>query len=305
MNSLSVMICTWNNSIQLEQTLAEFCKLEQLPIPWELVIVSNNCSDNTNEVVSSYSRSLPIKLIEESRQGLAIARNTGLKNCSYEYIVFADDDIFPPENWLTSYYLAAREYGKDFYFGGSVTSRFEDCPPPDRLLAVSPTSIRGLYFGDNPRLLGTTENFLAANWCCPKSSVEAVGGFDTSLGISGDGPVRVGEETDLQNRLKSSGMNPMYLPNTTVEHFVPAFKCRLPHIADRAEATAFDSARKEQFKYMGHPQILGFPRWMLKEIIIRRIAIAIKKLTLMETSSDYVKYRQLLGAIKGYRSMIK
>ena len=49
---VSVAICTWNRSALLDRTLAS---LHQLAIPsaveWELLVVNNDCSDDTDDVV--------------------------------------------------------------------------------------------------------------------------------------------------------------------------------------------------------------------------------------------------------------
>jgi glucosyl-dolichyl phosphate glucuronosyltransferase len=73
---VTVAICTWNRSKSLRATLLS---LQQLTIPpdvdWELLIVNNNCTDNTDLIVGLFADSLPIRLLHEERQGLSNARN--------------------------------------------------------------------------------------------------------------------------------------------------------------------------------------------------------------------------------------
>jgi glycosyltransferase involved in cell wall biosynthesis len=58
---VSVVICTWNRARLLDQTLSH---LQQLSIPegvkWELVLVNNNSTDHTDEIIERHSKVLPM-----------------------------------------------------------------------------------------------------------------------------------------------------------------------------------------------------------------------------------------------------
>ena len=74
--NISVAICTWNRSEFLNQTLKT---LTNVRIPqgtsWEVLVVNNNCTDDTDEVVRRYAAVLPVRLLFEPQQGHANARN--------------------------------------------------------------------------------------------------------------------------------------------------------------------------------------------------------------------------------------
>ena len=73
--SLTVAICTWNRSQSLQHTLEGFA---QIAIPsetdWELLVVNNNCTDRTDEVIRVFEGRLPVRRIFEKRPGLSNAR---------------------------------------------------------------------------------------------------------------------------------------------------------------------------------------------------------------------------------------
>ena len=47
----TIAICTWNRSDLLDKTLARMRELEIPPgTTWEIVVVNNRCTDNTDEV---------------------------------------------------------------------------------------------------------------------------------------------------------------------------------------------------------------------------------------------------------------
>lgn len=74
--NLTVAICTWNRAALLDWTLA---RMRELRIPdgveWELLIVNNNCTDQTDAVIARHAGVLPIRRIFEVNPGLSNARN--------------------------------------------------------------------------------------------------------------------------------------------------------------------------------------------------------------------------------------
>lgn len=95
---LSVVIVTFNRATMLEDTLLSVAN--QSRIPEEVIVVDNASSDNTKEIVSYFSNRLTIKYVFESKRGIPIARNTGIKNATGDVIVFIDDDCVADKEWL-------------------------------------------------------------------------------------------------------------------------------------------------------------------------------------------------------------
>ena len=59
---ISVAICTWNRAQLLDQTLDH---LTRVRIPegaeWEVLVVNNNCTDNTDRVLEKHFSHLPLR----------------------------------------------------------------------------------------------------------------------------------------------------------------------------------------------------------------------------------------------------
>lgn len=85
---ISVIICTWNNAKRLAITLQSFttCSIPD-DVTWEVVLVNNNCTDETDQVVGQFKGKLPLVYVREPQQSLSRARNAGLAVATGRLIV--------------------------------------------------------------------------------------------------------------------------------------------------------------------------------------------------------------------------
>jgi glycosyltransferase involved in cell wall biosynthesis len=268
-------------------------------LSWELVVVNNNSSDATADVINNYDGRLPIVYVFESRQGLSHARNAGLNKAVGTLLIFTDDDVRPCNDWLKAYWAAYQKQPVGFYWGGPVRSEFEVAPVSNELIQLAPCSVRGLDWGPTDKVLDKEkgEYFIAANWAVPSVAMEKVGGFNVDLGLNPDrAHVKVGEETDLMQRLSRIQLQPLYLANVYVWHYVPKEKTSVEHIASRVEANGRQSAPK--LVESSVPSVFGVPRWVCKKIIVLWMLSLLKRVFHRNWYSDYMEYRHLLGAAK-------
>lgn len=102
---ISVIICCYNSEHKLPITLAHLANQKNLQeIAWEIIVIDNGSTDRTTLVAhsewGSYKHSDKLKVFTENESGLSFARKKGLKESTFEYIIFCDDD-----NWLDENYL--------------------------------------------------------------------------------------------------------------------------------------------------------------------------------------------------------
>lgn len=131
---VTVVVCTHNGARLLPETIRHIAFQHVRPeIPWEIIVVDNASTDNTSEVVRSewakYGKLTPMTLLFQPKKGLVHARETGIKEAHYEYILFCDDD-----NWLSQGYVQlAYELMTDNLsigvLGGHGELTFEEPPP--------------------------------------------------------------------------------------------------------------------------------------------------------------------------------
>ena len=134
MYDLSLIICTYNNSRQLCETLASIAaQCIDSGTAVEIVVVDNNCTDDTAAVVSSFAtanRSFNTRLIRETRQGLTYARHCGVVHSVAEWLAFVDDDCVLYPNWVEQALDFARQNPQCGAIGGRVILSYDTPPAP-------------------------------------------------------------------------------------------------------------------------------------------------------------------------------
>jgi len=105
--NISVVITTFNGSKTIEKALNSLIQQEvNSRLLYEIIVVDNNSTDNTAELVRKMIKSYPdknISLIKECKQGPVHGRHTGLLKSKYEIILFLDDDMIAMSNYIESY----------------------------------------------------------------------------------------------------------------------------------------------------------------------------------------------------------
>src|SRR5262245_19613952 len=100
--SISIVIATYNRAAQLQETLRSV--LDQRPdtVPFEIIVVDNNCTDDTAGVVRAMQATAGARLryVKEPRQGNAYSRNTGIRHTTAPIIAFTDDDVLVAGDWV-------------------------------------------------------------------------------------------------------------------------------------------------------------------------------------------------------------
>ncbi|RXJ95888.1 glycosyl transferase [Arcobacter sp. AHV-9/2010] len=94
-NLVSIITPSYNSSKFISKTIESV--LSQTYKNWEMIIVDDVSSDNSNEIIESYiQKDSRIKLIKlEQNGGAAIARNRAIEEAKGRYIAFLDaDDIW-------------------------------------------------------------------------------------------------------------------------------------------------------------------------------------------------------------------
>jgi len=67
---------------------------------FEVIVIDNNSTDNTNKVAKSFKNKLNLKVIVEKEQGRGVARWRGFEEATGNIIFSTDADTILPEDWI-------------------------------------------------------------------------------------------------------------------------------------------------------------------------------------------------------------
>jgi len=130
--SIGLIICTYNNAALLDRSLTAISKQQiSSHVNCQVLVVDNNCTDETVAVVEKHIQSgkMPLRMASETKQGLTPARLCGVKKSTGNWIAFVDDDCLLAENWTVQAARFALVHPDCGAFGGRVVLDLE-VPPP-------------------------------------------------------------------------------------------------------------------------------------------------------------------------------
>jgi glycosyltransferase involved in cell wall biosynthesis len=128
----TVAIPTYNGAKRLPLLLDRLRTQINPPATWEILIVDNNSTDNTAQVVQTYQTGwtvCPLRYCFEPEQGAAYARQRAVREAQGALIGFLDDDNLPAPDWVAAADAFAQQYPQAGAFGGQIHGSFEVEPP--------------------------------------------------------------------------------------------------------------------------------------------------------------------------------
>lgn len=220
---ISVIVCTYNRTDLLPGCLLALSEQTLSTELFEVVIVDNNSTDNTQEIVNRVvSSNTNFRIITESKQGLSHARNRGWQEAVGEFIAYIDDDAKAEPDWLMQMYSFIKCNSTVEAFGGPYRA-FYLKPPPFWF----PPEYGNWSLGEVGRKIETGKEFLSgSNIVFHKDLLASFGGFRTSLGMKGQ-QISYGEETRLLLDIAESQKPVYYVPEMRVSHLVAPYKMNL------------------------------------------------------------------------------
>ncbi|MDB4695140.1 glycosyltransferase [bacterium] len=264
---LTVAICTWNRCALLEQTLE---RMRQLVVPsavtWELLVVNNNCTDQTDAVISRFSECLPIRRLFEAKPGQTYARNCAINAARGELMIWTDDDVLVDRQWLQNYLHASAEYADASFFGGQILPWFDGTPP--KWLERHWREVESAYA---VRDLGNTHQDFThetlpygANFAV-RMDTQRKYLFDVGIGLRPGSTMR-GDETTLLKQMLDDGLEGMWIPEAKVQHFIPKSRQTTNYLWKYAIGQGQQVQRSS--RAINEKHLLGKPRWLLRATML-------------------------------------
>jgi len=219
---ISVVVSTRNRANTLQRLLGTLQRQRLNGATLEVIIINNGSTDDT-ETVLARDWGLNLVRLQEPVAGKSRALNRALQQIRGRFIVFTDDDITAPVEWLLSFLHAQQRYPAATAFCGPIIPKF---PPgtPTWLPQHSTTPARGALFGrfipdlpEGPLPLLVTPH--GANFAAQASALKTLR-FQPELGPSKENGLMMGEDTEFVIRLRAQGEEMVYVPDAFVEHWI-------------------------------------------------------------------------------------
>lgn len=224
---LSVIICTYNRDKYIYNVLRSIADGSCPCDGYEIVVVDNNCTDNTRAELERFASDFPavsMKVVTETRQGLSNARNRGIMESSGDVLVYVDDDATVNKEYLTVYASFFQEHPETDAAGGPIIPHYEEGEEPEWMTYHLRRLLTGyLYFGDRERDFPGDNYPGGGNAAYRRRVFDTVGLYNAELGRNG-GNLAGGEEKDIFNKMTMAGMKFKYIPDAVLYHSIPGYK---------------------------------------------------------------------------------
>ncbi|MGB7443732.1 MAG: hormogonium polysaccharide biosynthesis glycosyltransferase HpsE [Coleofasciculaceae cyanobacterium] len=130
----TIAIPTYNGANRLPKLLEKLRQVSlSLPLAWEILVIDNNSSDNTAQLVEEYQSnwlfSVPLRYCFEPEQGAAFARQRAIRVSCGELVGFLDDDVLPASDWIVAAYSFCQANPQAGAVSGIIYGDFEVKPP--------------------------------------------------------------------------------------------------------------------------------------------------------------------------------
>lgn len=190
--TLSVIVCAHNEAGYLGACLHSL--LAQSRSPDEIIVVNNDSSDATGGVAA---RIAGVRVVDEPRRGLVVARETGRRAAKGDILVYVDADCRAPFQWLEK--IERRFLKRPSLIALSAPYRFYDWHLRGRaLIRAYDVTVAPLTQTLVKHVLRIGTVFYGGNFAVRRHALDLIGGFDTAIEFHG-------EDTNLGRRLVAVG----------------------------------------------------------------------------------------------------
>ena len=212
---LSVIIPTYNRGYVLTRCLEALYAQRGVQEPWEIVVVDDGSTDDTQArlELASAQAPLPLRSLRQMNCGPAAARNLAVRTARGRLVLFIGDDILAAPDLVAAHLMAHRHHSEP---GTAMLGRVIWAPS----MRVTPF----LRWWDNYRFrfnkldAGIKPDFTYFYTCNTSVQREFLlehGLFDESFKVAAF------EDTELAYRLQRHGLNVLYIPEACAVHEHP------------------------------------------------------------------------------------
>ena len=209
-STVSVIIPTYNRIDALRQTLSALETVQYPSDRWEVVVVDDGSSDGTEEMVQNWIRRshIHIRYFRQANGGPASARNRGAFEASGELLIFIDNDIVVPCDFIELHVAAHGDNPGSWVMGRVVQPPEFSSTPFGR---YRNELCEGFHREKGDTLI-EIDRISTANLSLSADEFRRLGGFDEAFTIASS------EDWELGQRAMKIGIRLFYQPRIVAMH---------------------------------------------------------------------------------------
>ena len=274
----TVAICTYNGASRLPYVLDTLRRQKNVEdLEWEVVVVDNNSSDGTADIVLSYQADWPDECVlryeYEPMPGKTNAVKRAIASGRGRLIGFLDDDNVPDEHWVAAAIAFAEAHPRAGAFGGRILPDYEG-RPPDNIDAIEVVFaiVRYEEFFQYPRggPLGRMFAPGAGLVFRKQAWFESVPARLKLSGPLGSSSLGLHEEMEVQWHLYKHGWEIWHNPEMRIQHRIPPTRFDEQYLM-----RFFKELALSRYKY----RMLTYPWWQRPAATVGYMGSDLAKLT--------------------------
>jgi len=213
--AVSVVICTYNRDKFIREALNCLARQTISPGDFEIIVVDNNSTDNTAEIVKNFIGEFPqlnIRYVLEKNKGLSFARNRGIQEALAPIITYIDDDAEAAPGFLKSIADLMEADTTIAGIGGKVIPKYSESVEPKWMSKYLNGFVGLLDYGPSPKRFDKNMKYPAGcNMTYTKAILQKAGGFNNQLTFRSDDKYIFYQVKKLSDKI-------VYLPQAMLYH---------------------------------------------------------------------------------------
>ena len=260
---LSIVVCTYNRAVYIGKTLNHLLKQTADQSDYEVIIVNNLSTDQTEDICQSFLQDhpdAPFYYFVETNQGHSYSRNRGIKESKGDIVAFIDDDAFVHPDFGSNIIQYFQQHPEVQAIGGKILPVYEGQSPTWMSHFLLPL-VSALEMGSQPKPFKGRKFPVGANIAFRRTVFDRYGLFNVALGRIGSG-LMGGDEKELIYRLKTQHEPVHYVPDVVVDHIIPEKRLEIAYIKGLAQGVGQSEKRR-----LAHASFLQKTQRLLEELI--------------------------------------
>lgn len=239
---ISIVICTHNRAEFIIGALKSLANQTYDPKLYEVIVVDNNCTDNTEELCKDYfskASHITFQYVFEYQKGLSFARNKGIEAASGEILTYIDDDAVADKDFVENIVKNFNSYKDYTAVGGKIIPVYPDNKEPDWMSKYIEGLVSKVDYGNETREFKKNKYPVGCNMSFRKDIFDTLGGFNTDITFRSD-------EKFVFFKLRENKKKVLYAHDVLVHHHIEDH--RLTHAGVKKTSLIIGSSERERLR---------------------------------------------------------